>query len=75
MAEDELVVEEMLDRFYASVEWSLLFPDASIVNIDSDIFGRRRILLKCYATKTKSPKDMRLLHIEKCGPWSQLVWM
>ena len=31
------MVEERLDRLCASTEWSLLFPDASMSHIDSDI--------------------------------------
>ena len=30
-------IEERLDRFCASTEWSLLYPNASVLHIDSDI--------------------------------------
>jgi len=46
-----VVVEERLDRFFATVEWSLCFPEASVLHIDSDISYHLPILLKCYKRK------------------------
>ena len=68
-------MEERLDRFLCIVEWPLLFPKASAVYIDSDIFDHLSILLKFYPRKTRSHGDRRLFRFEACGPWSQLVWM
>ncbi|KAJ8422151.1 hypothetical protein Cgig2_022151 [Carnegiea gigantea] len=41
------VVKEKLDHFWASTEWSLLFLNASVSHIESDIFDHLPILLKC----------------------------
>jgi len=43
-----VVVEERLDRFCASVEWSLHYPEATVYHIDSDFSDHLPILLKCY---------------------------
>ncbi|KAJ8422344.1 hypothetical protein Cgig2_006314 [Carnegiea gigantea] len=43
-----VVVEERLDRFCASVEWSLHYPEATVYHIDSDLSDHLSILLKCY---------------------------
>ena len=41
-------MEERLDRFCATTEWSLLFPEAKVVHIDSDSLDHLPILLQCY---------------------------
>ena len=41
------VVEERLDRFCVDTDWSLLFPNATVDHIDSDISDHLPILLKC----------------------------
>jgi len=44
----QLVVEERLDRFCASTEWSLLFLDAKVIHIDWDSSDHLPIILKCF---------------------------
>ena len=43
----EIMVEERLDRFCASTDWSMLFPEAKVYHIDSDISDYLPILMKC----------------------------
>jgi len=43
----QVVVEERLDRFCASVDWSLSYPEATVHHIDSDLSYHIPILLKC----------------------------
>jgi len=41
-----VVVEERLDRFYGSVEWSLLFPDVEVFHLDEHYSDHLPILLR-----------------------------
>ena len=43
----EIMVEEHLDRFCASTDWSMLFPEAKVYHIDSDISDHLPLLMKC----------------------------
>ncbi|KAJ8423722.1 hypothetical protein Cgig2_010287 [Carnegiea gigantea] len=43
-----IVVEERLDRFCADAEWSLMFPEAAVTHINSDMSNHSPILLKCF---------------------------
>ncbi|KAJ8446312.1 hypothetical protein Cgig2_005843 [Carnegiea gigantea] len=47
---EEVIVEKRLDRFCASTEWSLLFPEAQVTHVNSYISYHLPILLKCYPT-------------------------
>jgi len=40
------VVEERLDRFCGSLEWSLLFPEAEVIHLDEHFSDHLPILLK-----------------------------
>jgi len=48
-----VVVEEWLDRFYATTEWSLLFPEANVTHIDSDRSDHLPIFLRCFPTRRR----------------------
>jgi len=43
---DMTVVEEQLDRFCGSLEWSLLFPEAEVIHLDEHFSDHLSILLK-----------------------------
>ena len=45
--ENGIVVEECLDRSCADTEWSVIFPEAVISQIDCDLSDHLTILLKC----------------------------
>lgn len=42
-----IVVEERLDRFCANTEWALLFPNATVSNVDCELSDHLPILLEC----------------------------
>jgi len=52
------VVEERLDRFCASVEWSLLFPDSEVLHLDEHFSDHLPLLLKLRKTPA-GPKHGR----------------
>ena len=60
----EVVVEERLDRFCATVEWSLCFPETSVLHIESDISDHLPILLKCYKRKSQFQKTRKRFHFD-----------
>jgi len=51
--EEGIVVEERLDWYCASMEWSLLFLDAKVTNVDYDVSDHLPVLLQCKLTKRK----------------------
>jgi len=40
------IIEERLDRFCASLEWSVLFPDAEVLHLDESLSDHLPLLLK-----------------------------
>ncbi|KAJ8447421.1 hypothetical protein Cgig2_019415 [Carnegiea gigantea] len=51
-----VVVEERLDKFCASTEWSLMFPDATITHINSDISDHLPVILRCHPRRSTNQR-------------------
>ncbi|KAJ8423958.1 hypothetical protein Cgig2_007562 [Carnegiea gigantea] len=62
--ENGIVVKERLDRYCADTEWSLLFLNAFVSHINSDISYHLPILLKCHPRINKRSAQKRLLMFE-----------
>ncbi|KAJ8422421.1 hypothetical protein Cgig2_003001 [Carnegiea gigantea] len=57
-------VEERLDRFCASADWSLQFPDASVLHMDSNLSNHLLILLKCSSWSGNGGNLSKFLHFK-----------
>jgi len=40
------VIEQRLDRFYVSIEWSVLFSDAEVIHLNENLSDHLPLLLK-----------------------------
>ncbi|KAJ8445207.1 LOW QUALITY PROTEIN: hypothetical protein Cgig2_024413 [Carnegiea gigantea] len=58
-----VVIEEGLDRFCASVEWLLFYPEAT-VHLDSDLSNHLPILLKCYPRRASQGQREKSFRFE-----------
>ncbi|KAJ8443329.1 LOW QUALITY PROTEIN: hypothetical protein Cgig2_015810 [Carnegiea gigantea] len=61
---EEVIVEERLDRFGASTEWSLLFSEAQVTHVNSYISDHLPFLLKCYPTSLNGQRHGKKFKFE-----------
>ena len=53
------IIEEHLDRFCASVEWSVLFPDAEVLHLDENLSDHLPLLLKLKRPRVRQGKSRK----------------
>ncbi|KAJ8450416.1 hypothetical protein Cgig2_002101 [Carnegiea gigantea] len=76
-----VVAEERLDCFCADAEWSLMFPDAMVTHIDSDMSDHLPIILKCFPRMDRKGTRKRRFQFENmwitessCNDVVQIAW-
>ena len=57
--EDEEVVEEILDRFYISIEWSITFPNAEVLHLNENLSDHLPLFLKIKHAQVRHVKGNR----------------
>ncbi|KAJ8447097.1 LOW QUALITY PROTEIN: hypothetical protein Cgig2_022826 [Carnegiea gigantea] len=65
------VVEEQLDRYCTSSDWSALFLEATVSNIDCDISDHLPIFMKCCPRSAKASSSQKLFRFENMWATSQ----
>ncbi|KAJ8435080.1 hypothetical protein Cgig2_032971 [Carnegiea gigantea] len=67
--EDREVIEERLDRFCASVEWSVLFPEVEVVHLDEQLSDYLPRLVKLQQGRVRKGRGRR--HFQFKNMWLQ----
>jgi len=58
------VIEERLDRYCASMEWSVMFPDAEVLHLDERLSDHLSLLLKLKPVQVRRGKGRRRFMFE-----------
>ena len=73
--ENDVMVEERLDRFCADTEWSLIFLDATVSLIDFDFLDHLPIALNCKPRVSRGLTSNAVFSLRICGLLIPHVWM